>query len=556
MSTTVNPPALVYNRIAKNRRKTLLLVAITIASVVPFVAFVSYGFSAWLVSQFSPPSHMSHVQETQLRRSAASYPDAFQQELERQLAAARQEREKQVLANQDRRLEIMALVAAALVVILGLLFWAIASSPTSHVLALCAARPAGAAEVETKRLLENLAIGAGLPPPKLYVIDSTMPNAFAAGVDPAHSVVAVTQGLLTLLDRQELEGVLAHELSHIGNQDTRLNTIVAAIALFLRMPFLLRKRKIQERRNAVYQSTPLFRRYRMFSLALLPIMLYMFVLAPLLAALIRAAISRGREFLADADAALLTRYPEGLLRALAKIHGAGSAVPGSNPVVAHFYFADPSAERTGISLMSLLGGNLLATHPSVEQRIGRLVEFNGGMPASVIENAVRAGREYRRDHPPLATVGLPAAVTQDELSVLTVGNPMGKVFRVVGATEPVPIYDKDTAGSNIVARVPPESLLVVFDDPGAFRQVLTHNEIFGYLSRTVKLQPVDMLPSEIHDPAARAAALSAPPPAPPVAVAAAAASSRLTPRQIALVALFSIAAFGVFFLALLTLSGK
>src|SRR5262249_6966880 len=156
--------------------------------------------------------------------------------------------------------------------------------------------------------------------PKLYVIDSSAPNAFAAGIDPEHAVVAVTSGLLTLLnDKRELEAVLAHELSHIGNHDIRLNTIVASIALFLRIPYLMLRREV----TAGQWQTGIRRGFRFWELALTPIGLYIVFVAPVLAAVIRAAVSREREFLADADASLLTRYPEGLLRALAKIGGAG-----------------------------------------------------------------------------------------------------------------------------------------------------------------------------------------------------------------------------------------
>src|SRR6058998_3315416 len=131
----------------------------------------------------------------------------------------------------------MPVIGCGLIAVLGVLFWGIASSPTSKLLVQAGARPAGEEESEAKRLLENLAIGAGLPPPKLYIIDSSAPNAFAAGMNPEHAVVAVTSGALALLsDKRELEGVLAHELSHIGNHDIRLNTIVASIALFLRIP--------------------------------------------------------------------------------------------------------------------------------------------------------------------------------------------------------------------------------------------------------------------------------------------------------------------------------
>jgi hypothetical protein len=118
------------------------------------------------------------------------------------------------------------------------------------------------------------------------------------------------------------------------------------------------------------------------------------VIAPVLAAVIQSGISRGREFLADADAVLLTRYPEGLLRALAKIQGAGSEISRLNPTFSHLFFADPTATGTGIGLFA---GKLLATHPPIHDRIQRLTEFHGGVPPSVIESAVNAGAAFRRE---------------------------------------------------------------------------------------------------------------------------------------------------------------
>jgi hypothetical protein len=358
-------------------------------------------------------------------------------------------------------------------------------------------------------------------------------------------VVVVTQGLLSLLDRRELEGVLAHELSHIGNRDTRLNTVVAAIALFLRLPYLMRQRRRRERK-AGYQLSAYRRGFRRMSLILLPLYIYVFFIAPVIAAIIRAAISRRREYLADADAALLTRFPEGLLRALAKIGGAGSVVDGANPVISHLYFADPAGAG---ATAGLLRGNLLATHPPIEQRIARLMEFNGGVPASVVQEAVRQGQQYTREHPPIAAAGLTEAATRDELSVLTVGNPMGRVYRALGAT---PLYDQPDARSAVLAQIDAGALIVVFDDPGKFRQVLNHNQTFGYIPASIKLQRLDMLPAEVYDPEARAAAESAQSAA--TAVAAASAESQaagLTRTQIAIAVAFGLVAFAGIFLILL-----
>jgi len=560
-ASAVTPSVLVYGRIAHNRRKTWLLVAIAIASIVPFVASAGYGATQVVFSYFVHRTHLSAAQQQRVLGRIDRYPAEYRAEMratfERRMAADHLVRGKQDAEDTSLRMQIMVLVSAALLAVLGLLFWALASSPTSSLLTMCGARPAGAAasEAEAKRLLENLAIGAGLPTPKLYVIDTATPNAFAAGMDPHRSVVAVTSGLLALLDRRELEGVLAHELSHIGNRDTRLNTIVASIALFLRLPYLLRQQASKERAQAPDAPGAFGRRFQMYRLVLTPVYVYMFFIAPVLAAAIRAAISRSREYLADADAALLTRYPEGLIRALSKIRGAGSVVPGSNPAVSHLYFADPSALS---SVLGLLTGNLLATHPPIDQRIIRLVEFNGGAPASVVGSAVRAGQDFARNHPPIEANNLLDNVTEGELAVVTMGNPLGRVFRVAGASGPVPLYDRPDSRSPVTARVAPGDLLIVFDDPGKFRQVVTHNETFGYLPLSVKLQRVDMLPSEIHDPAARAAIQAAQPAATADAgvTAPAVGVLGLTAQQLKIAAIFGGAVFCCGLLAVVFFTGK
>jgi heat shock protein HtpX len=500
MSSEFGQSVLVYDRIAQNRRKTVILVAFAILSILPFIAGVSYAAA----EMFAPA-----------RRAASK--TAY-------------------------RPHIMTAVAVGSIGLLGVLFWSVASSPVSKMLSLSGARPASAQEQEVQRLLENLSIGAGLPVPKLYVIDSVAPNAFAAGMDPGHSIVAVTVGLLKLLDHRELEGVLAHEISHIGNRDTRLNTIVASIALFLRLPHLLRKRHAGEKRQSQSGAMP-FRGFRYYKLALVPVYIYIFLVAPILAALIRAAISRGREYLADADAALLTRYPEGLLRALAKIGGCGSAIPGSNPVISHLYFADPAAGFQG-----LFSGSMLATHPPVSARIERLAEFGGGgATVAVIEQAVRDGQAYSRYHPPVATTGIPDAVTQDELSFLTIGNPMGRAYRLLG-NQPAKVYDQPKDSSSVRERIPPGDLLVAFDDPGPFRQVNTARQTFGYISRSFQLEPVDILAAEVYDPETRHKALASLP-ALPAAVPVQ--SSRLDARQICIAAGFGVLVFAAIFAALL-----
>ncbi|HXK05044.1 MAG TPA: M48 family metalloprotease [Verrucomicrobiae bacterium] len=502
-------PVLVYHRIAHNRRRTAVLVVMTVAALAPFVLGISFLLSAVVARQVRAESRntraairsdqnlLRHLEESDQRSEWSQY---IEGDVERRKA----ELAKSEAADWELTRNLIPVFAGALIATLGILFWGIASSPTSRLLDQVGAQPAGDKEQEVRRLLENLAIGAGLPAPKLYIIETSVPNAFAAGMDPRHAVVAVTRGALNLLsDKRELEGVLAHELSHIGNHDIRLNTVVASIALFLRLPYLMFRREL---RSSGWRYGGRRGGLGLWELALSPIGIYILFVAPVMAALLRAAISRQREFLADADAALLTRYPEGLCRALAKIGGAGSSVAGSNPAFSHFYFADPAAG------MSWFAGKLLATHPSITDRIQRLVEFQGPEALAGLEEAVKQGKKYTQQR---AAVTLDDGLNlgpSDELAALNQGNLMGRVYRILSEL-PVPVYDQPNTTSAVLARVKPGSLLVVFDDPGKMRQVNTPDQTFGYLERAVKLAPVNnVIPAEVYDAKLRAAAEGALPP--------------------------------------------
>jgi len=207
-------------------------------------------------------------------------------------------------------------------------------------------------------LVENLCITAGLPLPKIYIINESAPNAFATGRDPEHAVIAVTRGLLEKLDRSELEGVLAHELSHIGNRDILLQTVVVIlvglVALlsdwFLRWSFF--GRKSNDRDSGQLGAI----------MAVIGIVLA--ILSPLIAVLIQMSVSRKREFLADASGALLTRYPEGLARALEKISQDQTPLKVANKATAHMYITNPFRGKK-ISKMFM-------THPPVEERVKSL----------------------------------------------------------------------------------------------------------------------------------------------------------------------------------------
>lgn len=208
------------------------------------------------------------------------------------------------------------------------------------------------------RTAENLAIAAGLPKPKIYVIEDTALNAFATGRDPKHAAVTITTGLLEKLENEELEGVIAHEMSHVGNYDIRLMTIIVVLVgivalvsdLFLRWQWIGGSRRDNKEGQGY----------------LMIIALLMAILAPIAATLIQLAISRKREFLADASGALLTRYPEGLASALEKIAGDKEILEAANRATAHLYIVNPFKGK-----MSAVT-RLFMTHPPIGERVKAL----------------------------------------------------------------------------------------------------------------------------------------------------------------------------------------
>lgn len=207
-------------------------------------------------------------------------------------------------------------------------------------------------------MVENLAITAGLPSPKVYVIQDPAINAFATGRDPKHASVAVTTGAMENLENEELEGVLAHELSHVGNYDIRVMTIVIIMVgiisilsdWFIRSQFWFGGRDRGDRKG----GNP----------ALMIIGLVLLILSPIIAELIKLAVSRKREFLADASGVLLTRYPEGLARALEKIGAQNRPMASANNATAHLFISNPFSAKKFT--------NFFSTHPPIEERIKRL----------------------------------------------------------------------------------------------------------------------------------------------------------------------------------------
>jgi len=233
------------------------------------------------------------------------------------------------------------------------------------ILAISKARLANRAnDFDFYTVTENLCIAAGLPMPKLYVIDDDAMNAFATGRDPQHSSVCVTSGLLTRLDRREIEGVIAHELSHIGNYDIRLMLIVAVLAgtIVYVSDFFMRTLWLGDNRRDSRNSD------RDLKGSFLIVGVVLAILSPIIASLIKLAMSRQREYLADASGALLTRYPEGLASALEKIsHDKCILKPATNGT-AHLFISNPFKGKAHHAWFS----SLFNTHPPISERIKRL----------------------------------------------------------------------------------------------------------------------------------------------------------------------------------------
>jgi heat shock protein HtpX len=298
---TLDKPVLIYDRIASNRRKTFLLMAIFF--VVVAGAATALGIVAGL-----PPG------------------------------------------------------LAPIVILFVVLFTAFSYFASDSVaLAVSGAKPVSEAqEPQLYRQVENLCIGAGLPMPKVYVIEDGSMNAFATGRDPEHASVAVTRGIMQKLDRQEMEGVLAHELSHIGNRDTLLMTtvvvLIGVIALLADIGLRLTWYGAGSRGSYGDKNSKA-------GAIILIVAIVMIILSPIISRLIAMAISRQREYLADASGALLTRYPEGLASALEKIRGDTDLLDAATKATEHLYFVNPLTGHASAL------NNLFSTHPPIDERI-------------------------------------------------------------------------------------------------------------------------------------------------------------------------------------------
>lgn len=252
-----------------------------------------------------------------------------------------------------------------MLIISGLMNWVSYYYSDKIVLSMSGAHPADKHEHrDLIESVENLSIASGLPMPKVYVVNDPAPNAFATGRDPKHAAVCATTGILEKLSKSELEGVIGHELSHVKNFDTRLMGVVSILAgsIVILADFFMRSLwwgglggRDRDRNNG---GNGIF----------LIIGLVAAILAPIAATLIQLAISRRREFLADADGALLTRYPEGLARALEKIASDKNVLKHASNATAHLYIENPFKADSGRKGGAFLAG-LFSTHPPIEERV-------------------------------------------------------------------------------------------------------------------------------------------------------------------------------------------
>jgi heat shock protein HtpX len=230
-------------------------------------------------------------------------------------------------------------------------------------------------------VVQEMAIAAGVPMPKVYVIDDSAPNAFATGRDPKHASVAITSGLLQKLDREELQGVLGHEMSHVRNFDIRFGLLVAVLVgsialladMFLRFTWFGGGRSRNDRNGGGAAAI-------VFILAIV-----LAILAPIFARLVQLAVSRQREYLADASSVELTRNPHGIERALAKIAADQEVLESANRATAHLYFTNP------IKKFESRASGMFSTHPPIVDRINRLRQLTGDPPLAEADVRALAG---------------------------------------------------------------------------------------------------------------------------------------------------------------------
>ena len=495
-------PVLVYARIAENVRKTRLLMASFVILLTPVVsggtvlilpvASITASIVAYLV--FGPESIQRRVDSISAELDAIRPTEG-------------------VVQLEDLPSSVVwltgGLVSAALVIFtLGFVVataFLISRYGSRMLLRAAHARRVGAAEEpDLVRAIENLSIGAGLPTPSVYIIESPAPNAFATGRDPQDASLVVTRGLLTLVNRRELQAVIAHELSHIGNQDTRLTTLVGALVATTSLPlriclapigFAFRIHRGLGLIGAFMALLVGVQALAVFSLSVtalaseeawrvLPAFMwwwvahatftpaYALVVAPVMALFIRQAVSRQREFLADADAVRLTRDPEGLALALAKIGSASGERLRVGEGGVHLYIVDP---KGGQSLLH----RIFPSHPPLNDRIELLARMGSGIPQASLDAAIEAGKQVQQTILRTEVVSVKQIVSDDA--------PASPPQASKSSRATVPLYEKPDGWSNVLIQLDKNAALTTVGREGTFVRVVTADNIRGYVSSSADL---------------------------------------------------------------------
>ena len=365
---------------------------------------------------------------------------------------------------------------------------------------------------ELQRSVANLCLAAGLPAPRVHLIDSNAANAFSTGMSPANSSLVVTTGLMDLLDHRELEGVLAHELVQIANYDTRVSTVLAAAVAFLRLPYTAVVTVVRFLFGIHWAVGGFFLLYLglpmlisipfafaagvallndepeqgVIVLVTMSIPVYALFLAPLAAEVIRAGVSRQRQFLADADAVLLSRSSEPFAAALAKMEAAGNAGMVVARSTAHLWTVDPVARDPWWERM------WPACHPPVQERIEMLSRMGSGIPQPVLEEAAQSGRDFRikATGPPVS--GPSAVMKGRESSSERAADEAVESPSAYRLTAEVVVYAAPDSGSREVDKLPAGALITVRETAGEYLHVITPNDSFGYVRKLSPMTPYEM----------------------------------------------------------------
>jgi Zn-dependent protease with chaperone function len=449
----------------------VLVIALLAIALAPFVLGLGYVIPATLVHIVGVPEETSS--EASTPKSALEWVDKGPIEHLTGVAS-------RYTADETMILKLMPIAVLLLSASLGLLFWAMSSSTTPNLLAQMGARLgcADGPEQASLRSIERFSASTGISPPKLYIVHSSFPTTFSGATDAQNSMIAISSGALDLLNQRELDALMGHELAHVVNRDSRLDAILASLAVITEYPLrLFRKHMSSDSQRKVGWR----RRLVVLEMALSPLGLYLLVISPVLNRLIGALVVRGRELNADANAALLTGDPEGLACAITTIGGVNAALGKSKL---------PS----------------LPIHGWLSERIEHVMGLYAMAKYDGVQEAFARGKKYVADRPGMTEDTSGLVDSADHLASLNQGSVMGRVYRLM-SSESVLVLEKAWTGALVVARVQPGALLVAFDTPGPMRQVNTAAEVFGYIGRDVPLQAMPgMLPQEVYDPRARAAA--------------------------------------------------